>query len=185
MGNLVSLAEVKTHLDIPSDDESKDARLNQLIPQVSDIVSDYCRDDFEQKEHDPEWFDGGSEAIWVRHRPIKSIIYLKFDGQTLIENTDFLVYYPIGKIVPYTAIWRRYPTFRWAGDKKVIEVKYIGGHNGAPSAVKFGCLEWLAVLSGLKKKTYTTNDGVEATVTLTTIPTDIRNILYAHRRVRL
>lgn len=43
---ILTVEEVKTLISIPTDDESKDAQIEALIPIVEDLVKRFCNDEF-------------------------------------------------------------------------------------------------------------------------------------------
>jgi hypothetical protein len=69
---LVSLPELKSHLNINATDRSRDSKLllmlNEVVPVIEQLVGDVL-----VKQYD-EWYDGGNTWIVARHRPIVSLI---------------------------------------------------------------------------------------------------------------
>jgi hypothetical protein len=74
MGQLVSLCEVKTFLEIPDDDTSRDGVLRQLIRSVSSLVEEYCGRTFGANTYE-EYYSGDNTPILVlNQRPVSAII---------------------------------------------------------------------------------------------------------------
>lgn len=181
MTDLVTLSEVKTFLKIQQSDVSNDERLKSLITQISQVVRDFCGRDFANIAR-VEYFDGGVQEIFLKHYPVIKIDSIKEEDMLLTENQDFIAYYDTGRICRIGAMYLMGAKEGYfTSGLKNIEVKYISGPATIPDSIKYGTLEWIAVSSGLKTKTYTTNEGVEATVALTTIPEHVREILLRNK----
>ena len=90
--NLVTLQEYKIHSGINS--TNQDAELNQLIPQVSELVKSYCRRSFIDyyDEAKTEFFDGGFKKLLLKETPVVQIISVSASdnyGQTYTKLTKF------------------------------------------------------------------------------------------------
>lgn len=95
--SLVTLTEVKTYLGINS--TNQDGTINQLIPQVSEFVKNYCSRSFVDYVNDPKVnvVSGGDFYIYLDESPtisIQSVEYSTDYGVTytaLTDGTDFIL----------------------------------------------------------------------------------------------
>lgn len=71
----------------------------------------------------------------------------------------------------------------WSNLQQDIVVAGDFGFKTVPDDVKLATLEIASILSGIKTKTMITDEGVERTVTLTTMPGWVREIVAARRLV--
>ena len=90
--NLVTLQEYKIHGGISS--TNQDAELNQLIPQVSELVKSYCNRTFIDyyDEAKTEYFDGGFNKLLLKETPVVQVISVSESrnyGQTYTKLTKF------------------------------------------------------------------------------------------------
>lgn len=146
---LVDLASVKAHLNIPPGDSRQDDELQGFILAAGEIARNHCGP-FIPETH-TQFFDGGRPTIVPDWLPVASVLsvteYYGLSGYVLTEQslggqTDafaFTVDYATG------AITRR--TFggesaRFADGSKNIKVVYTAGRSGAvPWTVRLGTLE--------------------------------------------
>jgi len=68
---IVSLAEIKEALNIPSDDRSHDSRLTQMALDIVPVI-EHITGPILQRSC-TEWYDGGSQSIILRNRPAVSV----------------------------------------------------------------------------------------------------------------
>jgi len=173
MIDLITLNECKIHLTIRETDQTNDLLLQQLIKQVSALIRIKTRKEFIIQEDIIEYVTPLelSQYISVKQTPISKITYLKEDLTALIENTDFFASYSNGMI-------KRSGSSLWTTTDRGVEIKYDAG-EAVPEGLKMITADWVGIISGLKKKTYITGEGIETAVTLTTLPdwitTGLRN----------
>lgn len=143
---LTTLASVKTLLSIPTTDTTKDALINMVIDQVSDIVSGICDRVF-AKEVVRETLPGTARLrIILSRRPIISVSSVKLYGTVVdpsiysIENRDagFLYSAVTWMAEKFAAGWGRTAVSPEVGNS-VFEINYTGGFwlpgfTGSPTA---------------------------------------------------
>ena len=164
MSDLVSLLEFKKHLNIAENETSKDRMFMQMITQASDLVRARTRRTWQVQSDQIEKFTPhvNSQIIQVRYYPIVSVSYVKENDTELTVNQDYYVHENVGQI-------KRTGDTHWTTLDDGVEVKYTGGEV-APEGLKLNVLEWLAAVSRERTKTYTTNEGIEASVAITSVP---------------
>ena len=80
MAQLVTVQELKEFLSIQPTNTNDDARLSNIVLQVSTLVSSYCGREFASADY-LEFFDGGQSSIFVSNPPINSVNELShFNG---------------------------------------------------------------------------------------------------------
>ena len=148
---LVSLAEVKDHLNIPASDKTRDAKLlqmaNDLVPVIEHITGPIIQRTIE------EWHDGGQTSIILRKRPVVEVLAIS-EYRGPVEWTLALVPDP-NKGTMYSATFeaparvvRRGPggsTFPFAAGLETVHVVYIAGRTAVPDNVRFGTLELIRI----------------------------------------
>lgn len=85
MSNIVTLAQVRTHLRYPNPQQpSSDDVALQIFINAADECIEYECDDILPQRHD-EYYDGGDSEIFLRHKPILSV-------QNVEEGWGFINY---------------------------------------------------------------------------------------------
>lgn len=123
---LVSLADMKAYLGIPSGTTTYDTFLTQQLNVVSDAVEGYCGRKFEDASYTQTFYKEDYELnkneILLYHYPVISITSIK-DGDTPI--TDYKLHYPTGYLSRKDGLFFN----------DTIEVEYTAGYATVPSTV--------------------------------------------------
>lgn len=165
MADLISITELKLHLPINSSDTSKDLYLQSLIKLGSDHVRRITHRAWAAATIDiVEKFTPtiNIELLQVKYFPIISITSVVENGVTLTEDSDYFVNYAIGQ-------FKRLNETEWIEKDHGVVITYKGGEE-PPDGLKLLVINWIASISGERTRTFTTEDGVEQAVTITTIP---------------
>jgi hypothetical protein len=146
---LVDLAGVKAHLNIPSNDTRQDDELQGFILAAGEIARNHCGP-FIPETH-TQWFDGGRNTIVPDVTPIASVLsateYYGLSAYPLTEQPlsgqvdafGFTVDYGTGEITRRT-FGGESATFAFGS--KNIKVVYTAGRGGTvPWTVRLGVLE--------------------------------------------
>ena len=129
----VTLAEMRAFLNITeATDTGQDALLENLLDDLSDVISDWLGLDTIINAPYTEYYDGdGSDTLFVEHYPIITITSLA-DGTQSFSATDYHLYEKQGKIVLDGDYFEN--------DNKNILIVYSAGHGAAranvPRAIK-------------------------------------------------
>jgi hypothetical protein len=139
MAELVYLDEYKIYKGLTSTED--DARREQLILQVSDIVETYCNRKFIDYSASPgitEYYSALNTEVWLTHFPILEVTYVGVSvdgGQTYTELTEdsaegtgFFVYHDEGKIS--TQKWDIPFAYYVQHPHKSLKVTYRAGYEG-------------------------------------------------------
>lgn len=93
-----------------------------------------------------EQYDGGSDRIFTRWKPIVTVTSIIDNGITLTEGTDFFVYKEIGALRRYGAIWGR-PGLWGTSFPMSVTVTYTAGMSATvdavPHDIKLAALLWV------------------------------------------
>ncbi|WP_329564665.1 hypothetical protein [Kitasatospora sp. NBC_01266] len=145
---LVDLAGVKAHLNIPAANTSADAELQGFILAAADLARDRVGPIL--PEQHTEWHDGGTQTITLDWQPVVSIQSVT---EYVSASTWNLTYQPLGTSTDaygYTydldtgQITRRATggAVRFPGGIKNVRVVYTAGRAGvSPGALRLGALE--------------------------------------------
>ena len=136
--NLVTLAEYKAYAELNS--TNNDSVINILIPNVSQLVKNYCRRTFVDYVDTPkiEIFRGGVPYIMLEENPIITITSLELSidyGQTytpLVEFTDWVL--DGNQIFPLTST--EFPKYL-----RGYKVTYTGGFDDVPDDIKLAVMD--------------------------------------------
>lgn len=135
---LVSLADMKVYLGIPSGDTTYDALLTQQIQLISDAIEAYCKRKFEQATYIQTFYkeemvelDYVLDSVTLYHYPLISVASVlqkqdELDVGTALPN--YRVHKPTAKIInkDYCNMF---------SGAKIIEVTYDAGFAVIPSIV--------------------------------------------------
>jgi len=124
--DLISLADLKTMLDIPASDVSNDAQLQMLISQNSEAIAMECNRVFGKEEVEELWqcvaiecCPDGASKIWLSHYPVDTDkpITVESPPGTLLDPSEYRIEKWSGKL-----------TIK-AGTSSDILVHYTGGFD--------------------------------------------------------
>src|SRR5512147_1225586 len=90
MGNLTTLANVKTLLQIS--DNSQDSLLSLLISSISSQIETYCGRSFGYADYDEILASNNRQLLQLNQWPIKKITFIKQSGNTLVAGQDYQTY---------------------------------------------------------------------------------------------
>lgn len=193
---LVDIASVKAHLNIPSNDTRQDDELQGFILAAADLARGHCGP-FLPETH-TQYFDGGRSTIIPDWRPVSSVLSItEYYGltayalteQALGSQTDafgFTVDLDTGQITRRTIGGE---AAQFAFGQKNIKLVYTAGRAGAvPFAVRLGTLElirhlWQMTQQGGRPKFGGAYDGGEAVIpTGFALPTRVIELWSTERR---
>ena len=132
--DIVTVAEVKTHLNISAGDTSQDGELAGFIESVTDVIEHIVGPVVPRQV--VETHDGGSGALVLRRPPVLSVTSAVESGTTL-------------DVAAYTAaldagvLYRS--SGRWAGTRGAVVVTYQAGRAATPASVKQAAKELVAL----------------------------------------
>lgn len=172
----ITTAKVKEYYNIPSADTSRDTYIGVMLQKAIDEVCSYCKHDFESKARTSEdvIVESESNKAFLQYRPVASVESVVEDGETLISGTDYYTHKSIGMIERLNG--------EWNSISGKLVVSYTGGYTLNQDVVQI-VMELIGIYAGLKTRTYVTNEGVENTVTVTSIPSDLLKRLDLYRLV--
>jgi hypothetical protein len=187
----ITINDVKAYYGILPADTTYDLKLTALLPMVCDNVKNYCRHDFESKARSNEkpMVFAEQYQIYAKYRPIDRTVVpvVTENGLTLTLNTDYAINYDIGKFERLGAaqnIFSQRVYGAWSTTPDGIILSYTGG-EALTSDVLMAVYEMCGIYAYMKTKTYVNNQGVEAAVTLTSIPADLMLLLDRHKWYRI
>lgn len=126
--SLVSLADVKTYLNVTS--SSSDDELRQFILEATDIAERLTSRQLRRKSY-TDTYSGSTQTLNLRNTPIVSVTSVTENGTALVENTDFVVDTVLGILTRGTSTQPRY----WKPGAGNITVTYVAGEtNPSPTA---------------------------------------------------
>lgn len=148
--SLVTRTEYKAYAGIASTNE--DAKIDVLIPKISDMVKYLCRTTFVDyvNEDKVEYFEGPCSSYIPQEAPIITISSLEYStdyGSTyteLVEYTDYVISQSTGTIKPVSGT--EFP-YRVNGYKLI----YSAGYETLPEALKLAVFDLITY--------YLKNDG--------------------------
>lgn len=125
---LVSLADVKTHLNIAADNTDHDDELRGFIASVTDVIEDVVG--VVARRTFVETYSGrGERAILLRRRPVVSVTSVVESGTT-VAASDYSVT-EAGVLTRASA----YSAGRWASGVDNVTVTYVAGRPSTPPSV--------------------------------------------------
>ena len=147
---LVTLNEIKTYLEIPLTDTSKDAKLEMLGTLATSLVETLCNRTFSVRKYKDVYNTENSSQVFLRHYPIKDITSIVYLGTDLLLS-DFVIDKDRGvlELIGFSAVDfnitpRRFTTF--AKNAGALEIIYTSGFDILPEGVKLVVLANIAKL---------------------------------------
>ena len=151
---IVSLAEVKDYLNIPSTDRTRDSKLlrmaNDLIPVVEHITGPVIQRIVE------EWHSGGQFAISLRQRPVHTVIAVsEFRGPiewplSIVPDPAHGSIYSV-MLESTSRLIRRGPggtVMAFPPGPSAVKAVYLAGRETVPSNIRLGLLELIRINFG-------------------------------------
>lgn len=137
---VVSLDEVKQHLNITTTDQ--DEELRRFMDAAGDLADNYCGQVLGRKTFTDELYDGNTDHLRLRNPRAITILsvyengYLLNPGQYALDPTGQRLY-RVGSGTLYATNSCGF----WTGGMQNISVSYVAGWFNPPAAVKQGVLE--------------------------------------------
>jgi hypothetical protein len=132
--DIVTVAEVKKHLNIAEADDAQDAELGDFISSVTDVIEHIVGPVVPRQV--VEVHDGGRPAVALRRPPVLSVTSVAESGTTL----DAAGYTPsLSAGVLYRS------SHHWAGTHGTVSVTYQAGRATTPASIKQAAKELVAL----------------------------------------
>lgn len=149
-GNAVlTIAQAKSQLDIPTLDTSQDARLEQLVNAVSDYLENVTGRRLKAQSYTHRFGGSGTPFILLREYPVTAITTVyedetwAFAGSSIILSTDYAIHKNV-------QVARRAP-LTWQSTKALaIKVTYDAGFAAIPFDLQQAALTLLEVMFDMR-----------------------------------
>ena len=187
----ITIQSVKDFHGVNPNDSGYNTIVTAQLRGVIAYVKFYCGHDFLQttRTNESPYILPNERHFYLKEYPIASIQSLVETGLTLIEHTDFECDYDNGRVekidIPMNVLNPdRFTSAYWSIVRQDIKVSYTGGialDDNVISVIK----EITGVRAGIKKRTWTDNEGIEKVSTLNSISPMWQEILDQYRRRRV
>lgn len=131
--DIVTVAEVKTHLNISASDTSQDTELAAFIEAVTPVVEHITGPVVARQV--VEKHDGGCEAIVLRQPPVVSVTSVTEDGVTVAASdytlSDAGVLYRTSRV--------------WLYGRGKVQVTYQAGRSAVPASIALAAKELVRI----------------------------------------
>ena len=157
----ITLEEARLHVKLEAYKGDQKAEMNEAIKDATETVDSWTGTWWDKRHVriTTEAVEVGQRSLFMPARII-SIDSITVDGVALLA-ADFKLF----------GSWIRYTDGRsWTRKAQAIVVEGQFGHVTTPGDIKRLTKELSGAFSGFKTKTYMTSDGVQATVSNTSIP---------------
>lgn len=161
---LVSLADVKAHLNIAT--TADDEELRRTLAVATEMAERHCNRALRRKTV-VESYDGDTCALLLRQAPVLSVTTVVENGTTLTA-TDYTLDAAAGILYRGSAT----ASFEWIDGRQVVTVTYVAGYTDPPQSAQQAVLElarhlWqtqrgnvaLPTLGGVDDYAYAANSG--------------------------
>ena len=125
---IVTLAEMRSFLNIPTAQTNKDSLLVDLLDSYNAEIENYLGVTLVNSPYTESYDGDETDYLFLKHYPIISVTSLTVDSTALTENTDFYVYKSEGYIQLDD------DTFDDT-DLQNVDIVYVAGHGATRSAV--------------------------------------------------
>ena len=139
---IVTLAQMRAFLNIPTAQTGKDALLIELLDAYNNKIENYLGVALINVAYTESYDGDGSDSLFLNHYPIISVTSLSIDGTALsvVADADFYIYADTGLIKLDSA------TFTTT-DYRNVDIVYTAGHGAAianvPDALKNALKTWV------------------------------------------
>jgi len=172
------------------DGPSRDAQIAAILPSTIDLITTYCRNDFEIKSRTyTPFIEPINDVFYTPFYPISSVTSVVERGNTLVQNTDYSVVKEIGRFRKmssnrdgyYDRIYN-YGLY-WSTEPDGITVTYTAGTQ-LPGDVVIVFYELAGIYTQINQKIYTDINGQAQAVRYDAIPAELKAILDRYRKAR-
>ena len=139
--DLVTLTQMKEHLNIPTGVTDYDAKVQGYITEVSKAIETYCDRSFESLSRTETYNYYGENSILLGQYPVTSITGVFFDTQRVfdaeseIDSGDYYLM-PEEGLIGFIQRPRDY-------GRQILRVTYDSGYAAVPSDVQLACKLWV------------------------------------------
>ncbi len=181
---LITKTEVKAYFNITSTDY--DNLIDAHLPGARAFVTNHCRHDFlsTTRTNEKPYVRRFDSEFFLNYYPVVSITSLTEGDDTLTEDTDFYVDKDTGRVekLVSSGIDSLNSEVKgcWDSERGAIVVTYVGGQS-LTDDVTMAVKEIVGIDCGLKKRTFTDNEGIERVATLSAYPKHVMDILDKHK----
>jgi uncharacterized phiE125 gp8 family phage protein len=179
---VVTLAEMRTFLNLPTTETGQDSLLEALLDGVNKAVEKYIGVALINTSY-TEYYDGdGGNILFLRHYPVISVTSL-VDGTTTISSDDYHLYSGEGYIILDGDYFE--------DDYQNIAITYTAGHGAArtniPDDIKTAIKLWVSYIHKKDNVAFSQRFGEPVIVQegAFNIPRDVAFILEPYRIKRL
>ena len=139
---IVSLSEVKDHLNIPATTTSLDEELRRFIDAASDLCEQYVGCVLGRETFTNELYNGNTDVLVLRNPRAMSITSV-YENGTLLSAADYTLDPTGQRLFRVTSGTFNNPNYFgiWAPGVNAIRVSYISGFTNPPPSAKQGVLE--------------------------------------------
>ena len=139
---IVSLDEVKAHLNIPSTNTTNDEEIRRFIDAASDLAENYVGCILGRKTFTSEKYSGNTDIIRLRNPRAISITSV-YENGTLLDPAAYVLDPTGQRLTRVTTGSISGPNYFgiWAPGAENIVISYVAGFTNPPPAAKQGVLE--------------------------------------------
>lgn len=140
--SIVSLDEVKAHLNIPATNTDLDEELRRFVDAASDLAENYVGCVLGRQVFTDELYDGNTDIIRLRNPRALSITSI-YESGTLLTESNYAVDPTGQRISRITTGSIAGPNYFgiWAPGANNIKISYVAGFINPPAAARQGVLE--------------------------------------------
>ena len=153
-------------------------KIKGVIPRASQIIDNETKRVWNQRQfieaHDDETNTIEDNILFPNYYPIQQVNSLTIDGNVQVLGTDYWVYKTYLKGLQ-----------DFESDNQGIVLDYVGGPLQVPSFIRQLAVEITSIICNLKTVTYTTAEGIDKAVIITTFPEYIQQTYDKFKKVEL
>ncbi len=188
MANYATRDEVKKHVEI--EDSNRDALIDATLPRASRMIDRWTRvptdgwSDLQGKTITTQAAREGQQLLFLPLR-IQSITSVTQNGILLTEGADddFVTWDWYLEQIHGGRVGRKFFSHAgWTSLQQKIVIVGNFGFAAIPDEVNLMAVEATAIISGLKKNVFETNEGSEGAVLLTDMPQWVKDAVGSVKR---
>ena len=146
---LVTVAQVKSQLDIQGSDTSQDTRIDQLINAASDHLEYLTGRKLKSQSFTHQFPGSGTPFLLLREYPVTAVSAVHVDATwafgagALVASTEYRMHKGIGLI-------RRGPTLWDCTDALAVQVAYTAGYASVPVDLQQATLTLIEIMYDMR-----------------------------------
>ena len=176
--NYCTFTDIKRFCLLDRYNANYNQKIIQIIPKASMLIDVETKRVWNMRgfleTHDNETNTIEDTLIFPKYYPIDQVFSLIYNGTTQVKDTNFYVYKTYIK-----------GAMDWLCEPHGLVLSYSAGNPVVPNFIRQLAIEIASIMANLKTVTYTTAEGIDQAVIVTSFPDYIQSVYKKYKKVEI